>query len=312
LSDKNKNQKNEALLRASWVSTIGNGILSALKLIIGFVSGSLAVLSDGIDSATDVVVSVVMVFTSRIVSKPPDKEHVYGHEKAESIATKILSLVIFYAGMQMLFTSVKQTFWGEVRELPAIIAIYVTVFSIFGKLALAYYQFWQGKKIDSQMLLANAKNMRNDVLISCSVLAGLFFTFILKLPVLDAITGIVVSLFILKTAIGIFMDSNVELMDSVKDVAVYDKIFEAVDGTAGAEHPHRVRSRMVGGMYNISLDIEADGTLSLTEAHNIASEVEENIRKKISNVYDIRIHVEPKGTVHCDEKFGVERETKNK
>lgn len=300
-------KKNQILLRASWVSTIGNIILSALKLAVGFLSGSLAVIGDGIDSATDVVVSVVMVFTSRIMSKPPDKEHVYGHEKAESIATKILSLVIFYAGMQMLFTSVQQTFSGAIRELPSIIAIYVTVFSIFGKLILAYYQFRQGKKIDSPMLLANAKNMRNDVLISCSVLVGLFFTFILKLPVLDAITGIVVSLFILKTAFGIFMDSNVELMDSVQDVSVYDRIFEAVDAVQGATHPHRVRSRMVGGMYIISLDVEADGDLPLTEAHHIASEVEENIRKKIDNVYDIRIHVEPKGTVHHDEKFGVER-----
>jgi cation diffusion facilitator family transporter len=111
------NDKNKILLRTSWASTIGNGILSLLKLIIGFMSGSLAVIGDGIDSATDVVVSTVMVFTSRIISKPPDREHVYGHEKAESIATKILSFVIFYAGMQMLVTSVRQTFWSDAREM---------------------------------------------------------------------------------------------------------------------------------------------------------------------------------------------------
>jgi cation diffusion facilitator family transporter len=299
--------KNTILLHTSWVSTIGNSVLSGLKLLVGFMSGSLAVIGDGIDSATDVVVSIVMVFTSRIIGKPPDREHVYGHEKAESIATKILSLVIFYAGMQMLFTSVQHVFWGETREIPSILAIYVTVFSIFGKLSLALYQFRQGKKIDSPMLTANAQNMRNDVLISLSVLIGLFFTFILQLPVLDAVTGIVVSLFILKTAVGIFMDSNIELMDSVKDTSVYDKIFQAVSGTSGASRPHRVRTRMIGGMYIISLDIEVNGQSTVVEAHNIANEVEKNIRQKIDNVYDIRIHVEPEGTVHNDEKFGLEK-----
>jgi cation diffusion facilitator family transporter len=300
--------KNQILLRTSWISTVGNAVLSLAKLVVGFVSGSLAVIGDGIDSATDVITSIVMVFTSRIVSRPPDREHVYGHEKAESIATKILSLVIFYAGIQMLIASVQQTFSAETKTIPSLIAIYVTIFSIFGKLLLAYYQFYQAKKIDSIMLKANAKNMRNDVIISIGVLVGLFFTFILKMPVLDAITGILVSLFILKTAFGIFMDSNVELMDSVKDVSIYDDIFEAVDETEGAFRPHRVRIRLIGGMYIVSLDIEVDGTISITEAHQIANSVEGSIRKKIDNVYDIRIHVEPKGTVHCDEKFGMERE----
>jgi len=300
-------EKNKILLRCSWISALGNALLSACKLVLGFFSGSLAGIGDGIDSATDVVVSAVMVFTARIISKPPDREHVYGHEKAEGIATKILSLVIFYAGMQMLITSVKQTFGGQEREIPSMLALYVTFFSIAGKLLLAWYQFAQGKRTGSQMLIANAKNMRNDVVISLSVLTGLFFTFILEMPVLDAITGIVVSGFILKTAIGIFMESNVELMDSVEDVSVYDRIFEAVDAVPAAEHPHRVRARMVGGMYIISLDFEVGGEMSITQAHNIANEVEKRIREKIENVYDIRIHVEPKGTVHKDEKFGVER-----
>jgi cation diffusion facilitator family transporter len=299
-------EKNKILLRTSWISTAGNAFLSASKLIVGFISGSLAVIGDGIDSATDVIISIVMVFTARIVSRPPDKEHVYGHEKAESIATKILSFVIFYAGVQMLITSVEQTFNAETKALPSLLAIYVTVFSIIGKLLLAYYQFHQAKKIDSQMLIANAKNMRNDVIISLSVLVGLFFTFILKMPILDAITGIFIGLYILYSAFGIFMDSNVELMDGVKDISVYDKVFEAVNEVSGAEHPHRVRSRMVGGMYIISLDIEANGAIPLSEAHRIASEVEVTIRRKIPNVYDIRIHVEPKGTVHGDEKFGIE------
>jgi len=295
------------MLRASWVSTIGNALLSLLKLVIGFLTGSLAVIGDGIDSATDVVVSIVMVYTARIISRPPDKKHVYGYEKAEGIASKILSFVVFYAGVQMLITSVQATFSGAERPLPEMWAIWVTIFSIFGKLTLSFYQFRKGKQIASPMLIANAKNMRNDILISCGVLVGLFFTFILKMPILDSITGIVISLFILKTAITIFLDSNTELMDSVNDTAIYDRVFEAVDATEGAKNPHRVRIRTNGGMYLISLDIEADGELSLNQTHDIANNIEKNIRQRIENVYDMRIHVEPEGTIHSDEKFGIER-----
>jgi cation diffusion facilitator family transporter len=174
-------------------------------------------------------------------------------------------------------------------------------------LLLAYYQFAQAKKIGSSMLKANAKNMRNDVIISLSVLVGLIFTFALKMPVLDSITSFFVALYILFSAFGIFMDSNIELMDSVKDTSIYDQVFEAIGEIPEAEHPHRVRVRLVGGMYNIGIDIEANGNISLNEAHRIATEVEESIRRKIPNVYDIRIHVEPQGTIHYDERFGLEQ-----
>ena len=215
--------REKILIRTSWVSTIGNAILSASKIIVGLFAGSLAVLGDGIDSATDVIISIVMIFTARIMNRPPSKKYVFGYEKAEGIATKILSLVIFYAGMQMLLSSVANIFSDATKEVPSAIAIYVTVFSIIGKLLLAHYQYKQGKRIDSSMLTANAINMRNDVIISSGVLVGLVFTFIFKLPILDSITGLIISLFIIKSSVIIFIDSNVELMVGVKDVNVYTR-----------------------------------------------------------------------------------------
>lgn len=295
------------MIRTSWISTIGNAVLSVSKIIVGLLAGSLAVLGDGIDSATDVIISVVMIFTARIMSRPPSKKYVFGYEKAESIATKILSLVIFYAGMQMLFSSVESIFSDEVKEIPSAIAIYVTVFSIAGKLLLALYQYKQGKKINSSMLTANAINMRNDVIISSGVLLGLIFTFIFKLPILDSITGLIISLFIIKSSISIFMDSNVELMDGVKDVNIYNKIFEAVEKVPGAGNPHRVRSRMIGNLYNITLDIEVDPQMTLMQAHEIADAVEKSIENSIDNVYDILVHVEPAGKCQTDEKFGIDK-----
>ena len=299
--------REKILIRTSWISTIGNAVLSVSKIIVGLLAGSLAVLGDGIDSATDVIISVVMIFTARIMSRPPSKKYVFGYEKAESIATKILSLVIFYAGMQMLFSSVESIFSDEVKEIPSAIAIYVTVFSIAGKLLLALYQYKQGKKINSSMLTANAINMRNDVIISSGVLLGLIFTFIFKLPILDSITGLIISLFIIKSSISIFMDFNVELIDVVKDVNIYNKIFEAVEKVPGAGNPHRVRSRMIGNLYNITLDIEVDPQMTLMQAHEIADAVEKSIENSIDNVYDILVHVEPAGKCQTDEKFGIDK-----
>ncbi|GHU57282.1 cation transporter [Bacteroidia bacterium] len=298
--------REKILIKTSWISTIGNFILSVSKIFVGILSGSLAVLGDGIDSATDVIISIVMIFTARIMNRPPSQKYVYGYEKAESIATKILSLVVFYAGIQMLISSFQWIFSSSEREMPDLIAIYVTLFSIAGKLGLSWYQYRQGRKINSSMLIANAKNMRSDVLISVSVLLGLFFTFILQLPILDSITGLVVSFFIIRTSIGIFIDSNVELMDGVKDISVYNKIFEAVERVPGASNPHRVRSRLIGNLYMIDLDVEADGNLSLSEAHSIADAVEHSIKDSIEHVYDIVVHIEPKDKHHDAEKFGLD------
>lgn len=299
--------RNKVLIKTSWISTIGNSILSVAKIVVGFLSGSLAVVGDGIDSLTDVIISIVMIFTARIMKRPPSEKYVYGYEKAESIATKVLSMVIFYAGVQMLFFSLERIFSSEPKAMPGFIAIYVTVFSIVGKSLLSLYQYRQGKKIKSSMLTANAVNMRNDIIISIGVLIGLFFTFVLELPILDSVSGLIISAFIIRSAIKIFMDSNVELMDGVKDVSVYDKIFEAVEKVPGAWNPHRVRSRQIGSMYMISLDIEVDGSITLNEAHHIAEAVENSIKETVENVYDIVVHVEPKDDEHSEEKFGIKR-----
>lgn len=300
--------RDKILIKTSWISTIGNAVLSLAKIIVGVISGSLAVIGDGIDSATDVVISIVMIFTAHIISLPPSRKYVYGYEKAEGIATKVLSMVIFYAGVQMFISSGKTFLDAEAKEMPSTIAIYVTVISIIGKLLLAVYQYKKGKNIDSSLLIANAKNMRNDVIISVGVLIGLFFTFILNIPILDSVTGLIISLFIIKSSISIFMESNVELMDGVKDVTVYNKIFDAVKKVEGANNPHRVRSHQIGNMYMIALDIEVNGNITLNEAHLLAEEVEKSIKESIENVYDIIVHVEPEGACSKGEKFGVDEE----
>jgi cation diffusion facilitator family transporter len=300
--------RKKIMLLTSWISVIGNAFLSLLKIVIGIISGSLAVLSDGLDSASDVITSLIILFTTPIISRPPNSKFVYGQEKAENVASTILSFVIFFMGGQMFVTSIHKIIHHEAAELPSPIAIGVTIVSIIGKLILALYQFHQGKRVDSSMLRANAVNMRNDVIISAGVLLGLGFTFVLKLPVLDPVIALLISVYIVYSAIGIFKDANLVLMDGMPDTSIYKKIIQAVEEVPGAVNPHRIRSRQIGNMYTIVLDIEADGNLSLTDAHHIAQAVEDSIKKIIDNVYDIVVHVEPEGYKHSEEKYGVNKE----
>jgi cation diffusion facilitator family transporter len=300
--------RQKILLRTSWISVIGNVFLSVLKIVIGIFSGSLAVLSDGLDSASDVVTSLIILITAPIIHRPPNSKYAYGQEKAENMASTILSFVIFFMGCQMLITAGKKICFSEIYELPLPVAIWATVISIAGKLFLSFYQFRQGKKADSSMLKANAINMRNDVIISVSVLVGLACTFILKVPILDPIIALLISIYIIYSAIGIFKDANVVLLDGVSDTSIYGKIIRAVEKVPGAYNPHRIRSHRIGNLYNIVLDIEADGKLSLLESHRIAQEVENSIKQSVDNVYDIVVHVEPRGDKHCEEKYGVSKD----
>lgn len=301
-------ERENKIKEASWVSIIGNAILSVLKILVGFLSGSMAVIADGIDSASDILASVVTLIAARIISKPPDPKYPYGYIKADTIATKVLSFIIFFAGAQLAISTITSLIQNETREIPSMIAIWVTLFSIAGKLALAWYQRLIGKKTESSMLIANARNMQNDVIISGSVLIGLIFTFIFKLPILDTLTAMLVSVYIMYTAFKIFMEANLELMDGVDNNEVYNQIFKAVNEIDGAYKPHRVRTRKMGKYYIIGIDIEVDGNITVNESHKIAQKVEDNIKKFVRNVYDVLVHIEPYGKDHKEEPFGVSEE----
>ena len=189
--------------------------------------------------------------------------------------------------------------------MPEFEALIVTAASIVGKLLLAWSQFSFGRKYSSDLLIANGKNMRNDVIMSASVFLGLFFTFVLKLPILDPIMAILVGLWVMKSAIGIFLEVNLELMDGSTDSSLYSSIFDAVRSVKGASNPHRARIRKIASMYDIDLDIEVDSRLTVKEAHDIAIVVEQAVRSRIENVYDVMVHVEPHGNTEHDESYGL-------
>ncbi len=299
--------REEQIKKVSRIVIAGNSVLAVLKVTVGLIAGSLAVVADGIDSFGDVIISTIILITANILSRPPDKKYPYGYGRADTIATKALSFIIFFAGAQLLITAIRKLIAGGPVEIPSKLAVYIMLVSIAGKILMAIYQFRIGKKTDCAMLIANGKNMQNDVIISVSVLLGLILVYIFKAPVLDSIAALLVSIWILKVAFQIFMQTTVELMDGTKDSSIYNKIFEAIEAVDGVHHPHRVRSRNIGHKVMINIDLEVDGDITLRQAHELAHKVEESIKNRIDNVFDVAIHVEPLGDQTEEKKFGISR-----
>jgi len=301
---KTTENRTKIIQKASWIALFGNTILATAKIIVGIISGSLSVLSDGLDSATDVLIATLTLFAAKISSKPGDPEHPYGHGRVETVSAALISLVIFFAGGQILMSALKSIFGGYTPTLSSAMALWVTLLSIVGKLFLAWSQFHFGKKSGSTMLIANAKNMRGDVVTSAAVLIGLGLTFLTDIPVLDKVFAALVSLWILKNAVDIFLEANTELMDGTKDRGPYKDLFAAITKIPGAGNPHRVRIRRIGSFYVVDLDIEVEPDMSVRRSHEIAVSVEKAIKSSLPDVYDVIVHVEPKGNVE-EEKFGL-------
>ncbi len=293
------------LKKASWIALFGNTILAASKILVGLVAGSLAVLSDGIDSATDVLIAAMTLFASRISSKPGDREHPYGHGRIETVATAIISFVLFFAGAQILVKALGGLFSSVPEKMPSIMAIWVTILSICGKLALSWSQFHYGKKSGSSMLIANGKNMRGDVVTSTAVLLGLGLAYITGIAVMDKILAALVALWILKNAVEIFMEANTELMDGTDNREPYREIFSAISKVPSVDNPHRVRLRRIGSMLVVDLDIEVAPDMTVAASHDIALQVENSIKESLPDVYDVIVHIEPFGNVEKEEKYGL-------
>lgn len=306
-----ENERTNQIKKASWVGIVINAILSILKIVVGFLAYSYALIGDGIDSFTDVITSTVTLFTAGIASRPPDAEHPYGHGRAETIATKVLSFIILFAGAQLGLSALQRIITRETVNLPELPAFIVLIISIIGKLFLSIYKKRIGKKVKSSMLIADAKNMRNDILISASVLVGLVFTVWLKKPLLDSIAALVVSVWILRTGFEIFMETSKELMDGVDDPDLYLKVFAAVNKVSGVENPHKTRIRKLNNCFIIDMDIEVDGALTVEQGHDIAVFVEKAVKEEIPNLYDVQVHVEPKGNRESQESFGLSEQLIN-
>jgi cation diffusion facilitator family transporter len=297
--------KSGLIFTASVTALAGNMVLAAAKIAVGAASGSFAVVGDGIDSSVDVAISVMTLIVSKVIAKPADKNHPWGHGRAETIATAMLACVLFWAGAELIRSSILFLASKQIPEVPELPAIAVTIFSIAGKLLLALSQYFFGRKAHSPMLLANAKNMASDVVLSGGVLVGLGLSIYLHIGAIDSIMAIMVGIWVIKSAVEIFAATNTELMDGAENTASYKAVFDAVRSVHGTGNPHRVRMRRVAGLWVIDIDIEVDPAISVRDAHGIANAVEYAIKQNVENVYDIMVHIEPQGDMGPSEKYGL-------
>jgi cation diffusion facilitator family transporter len=292
---------------AGIISLLGNLILALTKLILAKVSGSLAVMGDGIDSMTDVIIALMTIIVSRIINRPGDKEHPWGHGRAETTATMALSFIIFFAGTQLAMSSIHELIDHSYKSEVSFYAILAALISICGKSLLTFSQYILGKKSNSTMIKANALNMKSDIIMSTGVLTGIGGARIFNCPLLDPVTALLVSAWVIKNAVTIFAEMNTELMDGNLNKDVYKMMFDAVMSVKGVSNPHRARIRKLASHWDIDLDIEVDARMTVHDAHEIANNVEKAVRGVIPDVYDIMVHVEPAGHGghHDREQFGL-------
>ncbi len=303
-------KKSKYIKLAGFIALFGNLILAATKISLGFFASSMAVIGDGIDSSTDVLIALITIFISKIISKPSDKTHPWGHERAETVATMILSFIIFTAGLELCISSSKKIFTQSFNQELSLLALSAAIISIVGKILLYISQILVAKKSKSQIIKANAQNMKNDIIMSCGILAGLSFSLIFKLPILDPIIAFLVGLWVIKNAIKIFIEQNTELMDGNKDFELYNKLFKAVKTVPKVSNPHGARIRKIASHFDIDLDIEVDPFITIFEAHELSEQVEEAIRKEIPESLTVMIHIEPKNSAFHQrtEEFGIKPE----
>ncbi|KLO21209.1 cation diffusion facilitator family transporter [Marinitoga sp. 1155] len=294
--------------KSSLISIITNTLLAILKILIGFFTNSMAILADGFDTATDILTSFMTLIAGKISNRPPDIEHPYGHERAETIATKVVSLVIIYAGFEVFINSLKRLINKEIIIENIIYVVIVAFISVITKYILYKYRLSIGKKINSNAIIADALNMRNDILTSSSVLIGIGILYFTKVWWLDPLIAIGVSFMIFKTGFEQFMESSNEFMESSQELKkIYNDVIIEAEKLKCARKPHKVRARKFGHKIFVDMHLELPPDMTVKKANEICAKLEKNIKDRNNEIRDIVIHIEPYGNAE-KECFGLSAE----
>lgn len=283
--------KFKEIKKASLLGIFGNLFLLLIKGIVGFISGSQAMIADAFNSASDILSSIMTFFGQRIASKPKDEDHNLGHGKAEYIYSMLISIImiimvfkVFKDSIVNLFTLEKATFTPWL--------IVVCALTIIIKIGLFLYTNRLYKKNKSLLLKANRNDHRNDcILTSLNLIAcvlgyyGIYFV--------DSVAGIFISIWIFIVAYKIFIESYDILMDKSIDDETKEKVYKVISAHKEIKKISHFNSTPVGYMYQISFTIFVDGNLSTFDSHEIANNLEKEIDKMFPEIYLTVIHVNP-------------------
>lgn len=284
-----KNNNKRLAFIEGWVSIIVNILLFTLKYWAGIVTGSVAIIVDAWHTLSDSVTSVIVIVGAKASNKPPDKEHPFGHGRAEIIGSIVIGVLLAVVAFNFVLESIDKLKGGETTQFGTI-ALVVTIISILMKEGMAQYAFWAARKTNSKSLKADGWHHRSDAFSSGVILVGIFLG-----PYfwwMDGVMGIIIAglLFygtyeILKDAIGTLLgeDANQELIGEVKKMAKQCCQSDLI--------LHHFHLHNYGNHQELTFHIKLDGKLSLTESHEIATMLEQKIKAELN--ITSTIHMEP-------------------
>ena len=292
-------ERTKEIYLVTLVGSIANIILLLFKFVAGIAGHSAAMIADAVHSLSDFVTDVIVLVFIRISAKPQDKSHDYGHGKYETLAMTLIGVALLVVAMGILYSGAsKILLWleGTNLESPGMLALWAALFSILLKEVVYRYSIIKARQLNSQAVEANAWHHRSDALSSIGTAVGIGGAIFLgqRWTVLDPLASCVVGLFIVKVAVDLLRNGFGDLMEQSLPEAVEKEILQLVSSLPGLVQPHDLRTRRIGNHYAIELHILMDGNITLHEAHDKASEVEELLKQHYGEETHIAVHVEPR------------------
>jgi cation diffusion facilitator family transporter len=282
------------------IGAAANAFLIIFKLLAGVFGKSHALIADGIHSISDLFTDAVVLFGLKVGRKPPDEKHHFGHARIETLSSAIVGLALIvtalYLGAQSAWDIYRHTVYH-----PTALALAGAIVSIAVKEALYHYTVYTGRRIKSQLVLANAWHHRSDALSSVAVLIGVGGSLINpSWYLLDAFAALVVSFFIIKVGLEILAKTVREFTDTAPPIEILDKISTCTLNVEGVVDSHDLRVRTSGGLYQVEIHIVVDGQLSVAQGHRIAKAVEHCLAEEVDDLDRIIVHVDPVGDENTD------------
>ena len=292
-------ERNQEIYKVTLVGGVVNVVLLLFKFVAGIVGHSAAMVADAVHSLSDFVTDVIVLVFVHISSKPKDKSHDYGHGKYETLAMTLIGVALLIVAIGIIYHGAMEIIaWmkGEQLEAPGTLALWAALLSVLLKEGVYQYSMVKARQLNSQVVEANAWHHRSDALSSVGTAIGIGGAIFLgqRWTVLDPIASLVVGAFIVKVAVELLHRGIDDLMEHSLPRNIEEEMLEIVEEVPGVVYPHDLRTRKIGNHYAIELHILMDGDITLREAHNKASEVEDLLRARYGEHTHVAVHVEPK------------------
>jgi len=279
--------------RVTWVGAIANALLIVCKFGAGILGHSQALIADAVHSVSDLFTDVIVLLGLRIGRKEPDEGHPFGHARIETLASAVLGLALIATAIY-LGIEAGLNIYRHADYHPNRLALIGASISIAVKEALYHYTVRVGRRIKSQLVVANAWHHRSDSLSSVAVFLGVTGALIKpSWHILDAFAALLVSFFIVKVGLEILGKSLREFTDTAPQPEIIGKISRCTKNVEGVLDTHDLRVRTSGGFYQMETHIVVDGQLTVKEGHRIAKAVESCLVEEVEDLDRVIVHVDP-------------------